>query len=363
MERSLAHIEQIVSLSPIEGADFIEAAIVLGWQLVVKKGEFQVGDYAVYIEIDSILPERPEFEFMRERKFRVRTIKLRKTISQGILFPLSILPVKYRNKPLGFDCTEILEIKKYETPTEKRDSQMREPEGWLWRFIKRNRATKWLSRYKWFRSIFYRRQKRSTFPPWIVKSDETRLQNIPHILSTPGDFYITEKLDGCSFTAYLKKPNEFGICSRNQRRDKDVGSVWYEVAKKYNIKEVLNSLIGEGQSVVLQGEIVGPNIQGNKYGLTGLKLFVFNVIIDGEKWNPQEIQQGLLNNEVAVSVGLESVPIIMIRELLPTVDLMVKFSNGKSVLNPSVMREGIVCRQGDISFKVVSPEFLLKYEQ
>lgn len=363
MERSLAHIEQVVSLSPIEGADFIEAAMVLGWQLVVKKGEFQVGDYAVYIEIDSMLPDKPEFEFMRDRKFRIKTIKLRKQISQGILFPLSILPAKYRNKPLGFDCTEILGIKKYETPTERRDSQIREPEGWLWRFIKRNRATKWLSRYKWFRSMFYRRQKRSTFPPWIVKTDEIRLQNYTQVLSTPGEFYITEKLDGMSFTGFLKKPTEFGICSRNQRRDKDIGSAWYEVAKQYNIKEVLKSLMGDKQSIVLQGEIVGPNIQGNKYGLKELKLYVFNIIIDGIKLNPQEIQQILLMNEIAISVGLESVPVLCKMELLPAVEEMVKYSNGKSVLNQSVMREGIVCRQGDISFKVVSPEFLLKYEE
>jgi len=369
VERSLAHIEQIVSLSPIEGADFIEAATVLGWQLVVKKGEFQVGDYAVYTEIDSVLPDKPEFKFMRDRKFRIKTIKLRKQISQGILFPLSILPAKYRNKPLGFDCTEILGIKKYESPTERRDSQIREPEGWLWRFIKRNRATKWLSRYKWFRSMFYRRQKRSAFPSWIVKTDEIRLQNYTQVLQTGGQFYITEKLDGMSVTAFLRKPKEFGICSRNQRRDKEVGSAWYEVAKKYRLKEILTVLTllenGARDNVVLQGEIVGPNIQGNKYGLTELKLYVFNLILDGKRIEYTEMKNifdiaFLVDND---KVKIDCVPLLEERELLPTVEEMVKYSNGKSVLNPSVMREGIVCRQGDISFKVVSPEFLLKYEE
>jgi len=105
MERSLAHIEEIVSLTPIEGADRIETAMILGWYVVVKKGEFSVGDKVVYIEVDSMLPETEWSEFMRERKFRVKTIKLRKQISEGIVFPLSILPKKgYRT---GQDVTEI----------------------------------------------------------------------------------------------------------------------------------------------------------------------------------------------------------------------------------------------------------------
>lgn len=89
--RKLATIREIKDIQPIEGADRIEVATVDGWQVVIKKGEFKVGDKIIYIEIDSIVPEREEFEFLRDRKFRVRTIKLRKQISQGLIMPLSIL--------------------------------------------------------------------------------------------------------------------------------------------------------------------------------------------------------------------------------------------------------------------------------
>jgi hypothetical protein len=364
MERSLAHIEKIINIVPIEGADKIELATILGWQVVVRKEEFKVGDLAVYIEIDSVLPECKEFEFMRERKFRVRTIKLRKTLSQGILFPLSILPEKYRNKSIGFDCTEILGITKYLTQTEEMDRQIREPEGRLWKFIKRNKATRWLSRYNWFRNLFYKQQKNSVFPPWIVKTDEQRLQNIPNILQTGGTFSMTEKLDGTSFTAFLRRPNEFGICSRNQRRDKDVNSVYYKVADRYKIKEILKYILPKtAKSIVLQGEILGPDIQGNKYNLETYKLFVFNLIIDNVPTPTKEIENILKNIQSSNLIQIPNVvPVIYETELKKTVDEMLDLATGKSVINPNIHREGIVCRKDNISFKVVSPAFLLKYE-
>jgi len=113
--RKLASIQKIRALTPIEGADAIEMATVLGWQLVVKKGEFQAGGLCVYCEIDSILPARPEFEFLKPRGMRIKTIRLRGQISQGICFPLSILP---EGSPIeeGADVTEILGIAKWEMP-------------------------------------------------------------------------------------------------------------------------------------------------------------------------------------------------------------------------------------------------------
>lgn len=89
--RKLAHIEIIESLSPIEGADKIEVAKVLGWECVVKKGEFKKGDIVVYVEVDSVMPDKPEYEFLRDRKFRIRTIKLKGQVSMGLILPLSIL--------------------------------------------------------------------------------------------------------------------------------------------------------------------------------------------------------------------------------------------------------------------------------
>lgn len=92
MERKLASIQIISDLKPIEGADKIEVATCLGWQCVVKKGEFKIGDKCIYWEIDSIVDStNPIFEFMKERKFRVKTQKFLKTLSQGLLMPLSVL--------------------------------------------------------------------------------------------------------------------------------------------------------------------------------------------------------------------------------------------------------------------------------
>ena len=110
--RKLASIQKVLEVNPIPKADAIEVIKVLGWEIVVKKGEFQVGDNVVYIEIDSIVPDKPEFEFLRDRKFRVRTIKLRGQVSQGICFPLNILPKG--NYKEGDDVTEVIGIKKYD---------------------------------------------------------------------------------------------------------------------------------------------------------------------------------------------------------------------------------------------------------
>ena len=113
--RKLASIQRIKALEPIPDADSIEKATVLGWQLVVKKGEFQVGDLCVYCEVDCLLPDRPEFEFLKNRGSRIRTIRLRGQVSQGICFPLSILPA---GTPIEEDLevTELLDIVKFEPP-------------------------------------------------------------------------------------------------------------------------------------------------------------------------------------------------------------------------------------------------------
>ena len=104
MERKLAHIELIESLKPIIGADKIEVATVLGWECVVKKDEFKVGDKIIYIEVDSVLPEKPEFEFLRDRKFKIKTIKLKGQISMGLILPLNILKKYGKLEQIGEDC-------------------------------------------------------------------------------------------------------------------------------------------------------------------------------------------------------------------------------------------------------------------
>jgi len=193
-ERKLAHIEIIESLSPIEGADKIEVAKVLGWECVVKKGEFKKEDIIIYVEVDSIMPEKPEFEFLRDRKFRVRTIRLKGQISQGLVLPLGNL-----SGFIGDDVTEILGITKYLTPSEREEITQQERKL----ANEKNKLKKFMMRYSWFRRLFLSRKQKEEFPYWCTKSDETRLQNIPHVLEQFKDkeVYITEKLDYQSFTA------------------------------------------------------------------------------------------------------------------------------------------------------------------
>jgi len=147
--RNLASIQKITELRPIKGADKIEVAQILGWEVVVKKDEFKVNDLIVYIEVDSIVPEKSEFEFLRERKFRVRTIKLRKQISQGIAFPLNILPEKKRKLSENFDVTEILGITKYD-PQLQEESKLKD--------FSNKKHSKFIN-FKWKRSVisFYKK--------------------------------------------------------------------------------------------------------------------------------------------------------------------------------------------------------------
>ena len=225
MERKLAHIEIIKALRPIPGADKIEVAEVLGWECVVKKDEFKVGDKIIYIEIDSILPERPEYEFLRDRKFRIKTIKLKGQISQGLILPLKNLDVFYDvkfldnktldgyNYSIGDDVTNQMGITKYLTLSEREEISQQERKL----ANEKNKLKKFMMRYFWFRKLFLSKKQKSGFPYWVSKTDEERIQNIPQVLEQFKDkeVYVTEKIDyqSVTFTGKLvpRFNNWFGI--------------------------------------------------------------------------------------------------------------------------------------------------------
>ena len=322
--RHLATIREIASLRPIAGADRIEVAQVDGWECVVQKGEFHTGEHIVYIEVDSIVPERPEFEFLRDRKFRVRTIKLRGQVSQGLVLPLSILP-NGAPADLGADVTDVLGIKKYD-PEAQQEAQL------------------------------------LTKQP--AKTDETRIQNLTTLFEMERNkgtkFSVTEKVDGQSATYYLRKVSkrkyEFGVCSRNIYLGTPDNSSYWTIAKKYNIENVLRQLIGDYETIVLQGEICGNQIQGNKYHISGYDLFAFNLIYPDHKCGTAEIKKLL------EPYGIKTVPIVEEGKTLPeTIAELVEYSKGKSVVRKEQKREGVVMRnvQSNISFKVINPDFLL----
>ena len=387
-ERKLAHIETIAEIKPIEGADKIELAYVLGWQCVVKKGEFKVGDKIIYVEVDSVMPERPEFEFLRDRKFKIKTIKLKGQISQGLVLPIYYNDNVYlksilHNLDIGADVTKLLGITKYLSISEKEEITQQETNI----SNEKNKFKKFIMRYSWIRKLFFSRKRKGGFPYWVSKTNEERIQNIPFILEKFKDkeVYITEKIDYQSVTftnkiipnttpiigKFLSKKFKFIVCSRN-RINNDKNSLYWRIAKKYNIEQILK----ENPTLTIQGEQGDTNVQGNKYGITEPTMWVFN-IIDHKKhyhYNYEEMLEFCINNNLLV------VPLIgkklnnysnkihcKLSELGSTVQDLVEFSKGKSVINPNIEREGVVIRcieNGNkiLSFKVINPEFLLKFD-
>ena len=359
--RKLASVRLVSDLRPIQGADRIEVARVDGWECVVKKGEFSIGEQIVYIEIDSILPERPEFEFLRDRKFRVRTIKLRGQVSQGLVLPLSVLPDgKYA---VGDDVTEILGVKKFDPEAESEVRLVQNRPA-----APKNIIEKFFMRFGWYRKLFMKPKRKGGFPDWIVKTDETRIQNMPEVFEIERDkgteFSVTEKMDGQSATYFLRRVSrrkyEFGVCSRNIRLETPDGSSYWTVAKQYGIENVLRSIIGDNETVVLQGEICGTGIQNNKYKIDGYEFFAFNLIFPGKKTTTGDMQS------ILEPYGIKTVPILYENAVLPEdITELVEKAKGFSVVRPEQRREGLVVRnvKRGISFKVINPDFLLEEKE
>jgi hypothetical protein len=373
MERRLAHVEKIEWIKPIEGADAIELCGVLGWQCVIaKKDNFKVGDTVVYIEVDSVVPELPMFEFLRDRKFRVRTIKLRGQVSQGLVLPISILP-KAVNGLFGLDVTEMLGITKYLTPSEQDEIQRQEEAIKL----EKSRLKKFMMRYSFFRRLFLSRKAKSGFPYWVSKTDEERIQNLGNsFIQQNADklVYVTEKVDYQSGTWTSKTVDKFDgllgkllpikntlfvVASRNLQTN-DKGSLYWQIAEKYKLEQLCKKHAG----IIIQGEQGNTKVQGNKYGIKESKMWVFNVIMpDGKHLNYEDMALFCKEN------GLDIVPLLgkyKLSEIGNTVNDFVEFAKGKSTI-ANIHREGVVIRciedgKKTISFKSINPDFLLKYE-
>lgn len=356
--RHLASVQQIDALEPIPGKDRIVLATVLGWRVIVQKADYNVGDQCVYIEIDSVLPEKPEFEFLRSKNFRIKTMKMAGVISQGICFPMSILPTDQYT--LGQDVTDLIGVKQYEPEMDDPVQQTNSNSGKLDKF------PKFLRKQAWFRKLILCQKKKSkeAFPSFISKTDETRIQSAPWLLMDPTPYTFTEKIDGTSGTFALVKHKrlfrttyEYIVCSRNRRLPVDDGSIYWRVSEKYRIKDKLINLIGDRAWVAIQGECIGPKIQGNKYNVQEPFLYVFNLLTpDGR--TPSLKAKGILS-----CYDLDFVPIVKEQTKLPsTVEDMLALAHGESAL-AHTLREGLVCRSvdGKQSFKAVDPEFLLKY--
>lgn len=335
MERKLATIKVIDNLQPIEGADKIELATVGGWKVVVGKDVgHKVGDMVVYCEVDSFLPIKEEFEFLRKSSykkmgdlegFRLKTIKLRGQLSQGLILPLKETFGDFSWTAYeGLEVTERLGIIKYEPPIPA------ELAGTV----------------------------KGAFPSFIRKTDEERIQNLSSEYDKLKelDYYVTEKLDGTSATYYYNN-GEFGVCGRNWEYLEDETNTYWKVARKLDLENKFKSL---GYNVCFQGELVGEGIQGNPYKLKGQKVFFYNVFnIDTQEY--LNLKDFVLTM-VSFHSMLEFVPVLSQNFKLPdTIDDLLSFADGKSVLYKDTDREGLVIRTLDRkkSFKVISNQFLL----
>jgi len=336
--RKLSTIQKIKEILPIEGADAIELVIVNGWKVVVAKNVgHKVGDYVIYCEIDSFLPIKEEFEFLRKSSykkmadgsegFRLRTIKLRGQVSQGLIIPINVL-MNYKNFIIEFeegsDVSEILGITKYEPPIPAELSG----------------------------------KVKGLFPSFIRKTDEERVQNLSKEYEgyKKEKFYVTEKLDGSSATFYYKD-GVFGVCSRNLELLETDDNTFWKFAKQSDLENKLAKL---NRNICLQGEIIGEGIQGNPYKIKGQTVKFFTGF-DIDK------QDRIFFLEFVVllqNLSLDYVPVLNQEygfELPDTIEDLLKYAEGKSALNPNTEREGVVIRSldGSISFKAISNKFLL----
>jgi len=328
----LASIQKIISISPIEGADKIEKARVLGWECVVKKGIYHEGDLVVFVETDTKVPKKYLSDNPEDTELvRLTVVKMKGQISQGLVLPLSILPEEIIPEE-GLDVMELIGVEKYEKKI---------PQNMMGLL-------------------------KGGFPNFIAKTDEVRIQSEPELIQKLWGlpFYITQKMDGTSCTIYNN--GEVHVCSRNyevgrsqqtyhEKNSNASENVYWRIVDKYN----LENIIPEGYYI--QGEIFGSGINGNNMGLDGIEFNVFNVGKIGEGRLPYPEIMMFCND-----YGLKLVPVLLehsnFQISIPELELL---SNGFHYITNDSLQEGIVVRSFDqrISFKVINPFYALKYKE
>ena len=402
-ERELAYVVIIDGIEPIPGYDRVEHAIVGGWRVIVQKDQFLAGDPAIYFEIDSRVPsDRECFAFLEKRNYKVKTLKMCKTISQGLLMhardfgwdncgvgaggqetkqgiiePDGTLHMpddesRFLTKILGVTyADEEDNARKAPSVDKYKKMEMRH------RKLFKNPVIHWFMRYKFGREVLFfffgkKKDKKNGWPSWVQKTDEERIQNMPWILTNSEQWVATEKIDGSSTTFTMKRgkfgKKEFFVCSRNVCFDSvekpcyyDTNIYW-EMAQKYDMFNVLSKLLDKNPKeewITIQGETYGAGVQRREYSLTGHDFAAFNLIFSSQG------RLGTLDMlHILGDYNVPCVPIIgtMFINEFENVDALLEFAEGNSVKD-GLPREGIVFRtlNGTKSFKAVSNSFLLKY--
>ena len=401
-ERELAYVILIDGIEPIEGYDRVEHAIVGGWRVIVQKDQFKVGDPAIYFEIDSRVPaDRECFACLEKRHYKIKTLKMCKTLSQGLLMHASDFgwtiensviddhPViiddegkphyvtdesRFLTKKLGVVYAEDEDNSRKSAPVDKyKKMAQRHPS------IFKKSWARWLMKRAWGRKLMFvffgkKKDKKNGWPSWVSKTDEERVQNMPWILNSNDEWIATEKIDGTSTTFTMKRgklgKKEFYVCSRNVCFDSvekpcyyDT-NVYWEMAKKYDMFNVLSKLLEanpQEEWITIQGETYGATVQNRTYSLKDRDFAAFNLIFSSKGRVGTDAMKVVLE-----SFNIPCVPVvernIVFTDKFATIEDMLLWAEGNSQVD-GLPREGIVFRttDGTKSFKAVSNSFLLKY--
>ena len=410
-QRELCYIVKIDAIEPIIGSDNCEAAVVGGWKIMTRKGTFQPGDYAVYFEIDSKVPETEPFEFLASKHYKVKTQKYTfggkgNFISQGLLMHFNdfqkggsmpfwlagfntqcaIAAAAGKEIDLPYFLTKELGVKYSVIEDNKRKSTTDKYKRMAqrhYKLFKNNKIIQWLYKRDWGKKLLFfflgnkKDIKASFWPDWVKKTDEERVQNLPQLF--PNDdrvWMVTEKIDGSSTTFTIKRKNknkyEFYVCSRNVCFDKPEKedklyydtNIYTTMAEKYDIENVLKQMLEDSLDadfITIQGETYGAGVQKRDYGMKDIDFAAFNLIYgykNGivERFNPELMVERL------TQYNIPCVPLLDTNFKLPnTIDEMITYAEGNSKIDGKY-REGVVLRtlDGVDSFKAVSNEYLLK---
>jgi len=390
-ERELAYVVSVTDVFPMD-ADRLERVMINGWSVVCGKGDFKKGDLGVFFEIDSLLPEVEPFnqiEFLKTKNYKIKSQKIRGVVSQGLLIPLTEFNFKHEVREGDF-LTKELGVTYYIAEDNKRKASVNQSDKYRRMSARHSNLFKtkpfrWLMKREWGRKFLFvffgkKKDKPLQFPthfPYIHKTDEERVENMPWILTDKSPWVKTTKIDGTSATYILEKKKfgkyEFYVTSRNVRQqtpeqknyhntnaDNDT-NVYWDMAFKYHIEDFLRKML-EGNAlsyVAIQGEIAGPNIQGNPHKLPEVRFYGFNLIDScGGRWNSVSAAKYCKN------FGIEWVPIIDENYILPDdfEEFKLSADGPCEVPDSNGLREGYVYRSQDgaRSFKNVSRKYLLK---
>ena len=401
-ERELAYVVIIDEITPIKGYDRVELAHVGGWTIVVGKGEFKPGDPAIYFEIDSKLPEVEPFtnmEFLAKKKYKIKTQKMCKSISQGLLMSAANFGWTIEKHNYGYSIHEpngaehnaenesrfltkklnvtyaIAEDNKRKRNSADKYKKMAQRHGKL--FSKQ--PFRWLMKRTWGKKLLFiffgrKKDKNTNFPthfPFVKKTDQERCENMTWVLNDKTPFIVTQKCDGSSGTYILEKKKgvfgnkyEFYVCSRNirqltpnQKSYYDENYYW-ECAIKYDIENKLKDYLTKHPDldyVCWQGEICSPKIQSNPHGLTETHLYCFHMI--DSKNGKYDIREA---NKIWKEYGMEVVPIVNENYILPD-DFESFKESADGFYNPSVCEgKSHQSREGFVYYKTIDPNFSFK---